>query len=203
MSTGRTHLAQAAAAFEVERGPEVRRGQDPAVGPYQADASGDRLGQPQVVAQVDPGVVDVEDAIGAGFVGQQAGDVPGERRVVRPARGHRVEWEGSPASSMARSPRPPRRRRAVERSAPLVEEVDPVPDALERLGDVCLEADQDADRVLVGAAADLVGVAVGVADDHAGSAPRPTGSGRARRSGRRPAPAPGRRSVRPRPGPSR
>ena len=54
-----------------------------------------------------------------------------------------------------------------ERGAPLVEQRDPLLDALERLDDVALEADQHADRVLVGAAADLVGVAVGVGDDRA------------------------------------
>ncbi len=35
---------------------------------------------------------------------EQAGDVPGKGGLERPARGHRVEWEGSPVSSMARSP---------------------------------------------------------------------------------------------------
>ena len=56
--------------------------------------------------------------------------------------------------------------------APLVEHRDPLLDALERLDDVALEADQHADRVLVRAAPDLVGVAVGLGDDLAGSAPR-------------------------------
>ena len=54
---------------------------------------------------------------------------------------------------------------AAERRSTLVEELDPVLDALERLVHVGLQADQHADRVLVGAAADPIGVAVRVTDD--------------------------------------
>ena len=75
-------------------------GQDAAVG-ARGGLFRDRLRQPKVVTQIDPGVLDVEDPIGAGIVGEQPRDVPGERRLVRSARGHRPEWDGSPASSVA------------------------------------------------------------------------------------------------------
>ena len=52
-----------------------------------------------------------------------------------------------------------------QRGAALVEERDPLLDALERLDDVALEADQDADGVLVGAAADPFRVSVRLGDD--------------------------------------
>jgi hypothetical protein len=48
-----------------------------------------------------------------------------------------------------------------------VEKPDPLLDALERLHDVALEADQHVDCVLVGAASDLLGVAFRVGDDPA------------------------------------
>ncbi len=78
--------------------------------------------------------------------------------------------DGAAASSSHRSPaasvvavvavvrRCPATRGAVEQGDALL-------DALERLDDVALEPDQDTDRVLVGAAADLLGVAMGVGDD--------------------------------------
>ena len=113
---------------------------------------------------------DLEDALGAGLVGEQARDVPGERRVVRPARRSPGECgrlarlvlaaARRPPPSPSSAPRPSDARRSSS-------SVDPLLDALERLDDVALETDQHADRVFVGAAADLVGVAVGVADDHA------------------------------------
>ena len=48
-----------------------------------------------------------------------------------------------------------------------IEEVDALLDALERLDDVALEPDEDVDRVLVGAAADLFGLVLGLGDDPA------------------------------------
>jgi len=48
-----------------------------------------------------------------------------------------------------------------------VEQVDSAFDALERLDDVALEADQHVDGVFVGAAADLLGVLLGLGDDPA------------------------------------
>ena len=46
-----------------------------------------------------------------------------------------------------------------------VEQVDALLDALERLHDVAFEPDEDVDRVLVRAAADILGVRLGLADD--------------------------------------
>src|SRR6478672_10885029 len=104
---GEFDVAQTAAALESERRSEVRVGQDPAVGPEQPDPAIDRAREPQVLAQIDRDVLDLEDAIRTGIVGQQAGDVPGERPVVRPARPHRELLDGWTASSSHRSPAPP------------------------------------------------------------------------------------------------
>jgi hypothetical protein len=53
----------------------------------------------------------------------------------------------------------------LQRCPPVVEQGDALLDALERVGHVALEADQDPDGVLVSAAPDLVGIAMGIADD--------------------------------------
>jgi hypothetical protein len=53
----------------------------------------------------------------------------------------------------------------TEVRAARVEEVDPPLDALERPDHVPFEPDEDIDRVFVGAAADLLGVGVGLGDD--------------------------------------
>ena len=53
--------------------------------------AGDRLGKLQLVAKVDSGVGDIEDAFRAGLVGEEPGDVPGKGGVEGAARGHRVE----------------------------------------------------------------------------------------------------------------
>jgi hypothetical protein len=57
------------------------------------------------------------------------------------------------------------RRGRAQLGSPLVEHRDPLLDARERLDEVALEADEDVDRVLVGAPPDLVGVALRPLDD--------------------------------------
>ena len=201
-------VAQAAAALERERRPQVGVGQDAAVGPQEPDPAVDRLRRaagPRRGRSSTPSTSKTRSAPGS------SASSPATFQASGPSSD---PLDVTAGCWTARPPRPPiarrrlrRRRRRSPRSpsdgAALVEQGDALLDALERLDDVALEADQDADRVLVGAAPDLVGVAMGVGDDLAALRRRPTGSGRARRSGRRPAPGPSRRSARPPPGPSR
>ena len=56
---------------------------------------------------------------------------------------------------------------ALDQGSSLVKERDPLLDALERLHHIALKADQDADRVLVSTAPDLIGVIMCVGDDRA------------------------------------
>ena len=65
-------VAQTAAAFELERRPQVRVREDPAVGPEEPDPAGDRLGKPKVLTKIDRGIADLVDAIGARIVRQQS-----------------------------------------------------------------------------------------------------------------------------------
>ena len=67
-------------------------------------------GEPEVLAEIDRDAGDLVDAVGARVIGEQPGDVPGERPVVRPARRHRGLLDGSAASSSHRSPAPPSSR---------------------------------------------------------------------------------------------
>ena len=76
-------VAQAAAALEGEGRRQAGGREDAPVGAQEPDAAGDRCGEREVVAEVDPDVVDGLDPVGAGVVGEQSRDVPGERAVDR------------------------------------------------------------------------------------------------------------------------
>ena len=72
---------QAADTFRRERRPQSRLGEDAAVRVDQPDVTADRLGQRELLGQLDRGVGDVEDAVGADRVAEQPGDVPDELTV--------------------------------------------------------------------------------------------------------------------------
>ena len=156
-------VAQAAAALDGEGGLDVRADEDAAVRPgnrtLPSIGAASRRSSPRSI--VTPSI---------GSVALRTGGSPSSpatfqtRPVSVGRRGHRGARVGSPSSSSQRS------SAGSDRSSPapstpsqarpaLVEQGDPLLDALERLDDVALEADEDADRVLVGAAPDVVGVA--------------------------------------------
>ena len=181
---GRQRLHSGREPFAGRRRPGSR-GSSGAAGPVRRWAGPARGPRPQA-AQVDVDAGDGVGALGTGLIGQQAGDVPGERPVGRPRSSQppRRLAARSASSSIAVARRRPSASAlglGRELGPALVEQRDALLDALERLDDVALEPDQDADRVLVGATADLVGVLVGVADDPPALRPRPTASARARR----------------------
>ena len=143
--------------------------------------TGDRFGEVELVGQVDRHVGDVVDAVRADAVGQQAGNVPGERTSIGGALiaagsspgGRRgvlrlvvplVVVGISPAS--AGSSLQAAGGSAI-RLAALVQQVEALLDAQEGLVDIALEALQDVHRVLVGARPDAVGVDVRLLDDAA------------------------------------
>ena len=134
----------------------------------------DRGRELEVVRQVDGRRVDLVDAVRADRIGQEPGDVDDERTVV-PAGGHRARITSgqapparpvaAPASRPHSRCRPRRRPRRPELGTSTVEQGDALLDAAQGVGDVALEPHQHADRVLVRAAADLVGRDVGLIDD--------------------------------------
>ena len=161
-------------------GPRV--GEDPAVRPGQPDAALDRLGEAQVLAEVDRDAGDLVVAVGAGLRRRAA-----RRRSRRAARRRgravtgRLACDGSSASSSQASSsgspssgRARRRRASARRSSSIA-----IPFLM--LWSVLTTSPSSPTRtldgVLVGAAADLVGIVVGVGDDLRGSAPRRPGSG--------------------------
>ena len=162
------------AALGRDRRREVGGDDQAAVRAGEPDVALDRVGQAEVVAEVDRRRRRLVVASRAGLVGQQTGDVPDEWRCEGPARGHRRTgsrassssnsgWAGQPASGSSvpfSSSARRSERRASSRSMPLL-------DALEGLDDVALEPDEHVDGVLVGAAADVLGVGLGVGDDAA------------------------------------
>ena len=140
-------LAQAAAALEGERG---RRGSASARMPRFVRSETDRgrrsarrAGGPRRGRSGRRRRVRSRSA--PAVVGEEAGDVPGERAVARAAPRSPARWrDGSAASSVARSPPPSRRavvvlRRRVDGAASR-RAGRSLLDALERLDDVVLEA---------------------------------------------------------------
>src|SRR6185369_9500267 len=94
-------VAKAAGAFGRDRRREVGGDDQAAVRAGETDAALDRVGQTEVVAEVDRRAGDLVVAGRAGLVRQETRDVPEEWRGEGPARGHRRT--GSWASSSSNS----------------------------------------------------------------------------------------------------
>ena len=176
-SIGRRSRPQAASALPGERRPQAGVGQDAAVRPGQADPTGDGLGELEVSGR---SIVASAIVVGPRRHRRASASRPAtfqrERRRRSAGRssapGHvRAGAAGSSASSSqcvvveaARRRRLVARRRRDAARPPLVEQGDALLDALEGLLRRRLRGPiEDADRVLVGAGADLVGVRVGLA----------------------------------------
>ena len=118
--------------------------------------------------------------------------------ATRPGTGHqRVRLRRLPSPRPRPAPRAPAGPGGAGRAASLVEQGDPLLDALERPDHVALEADQDRRRRTRRRRAGSRPPPPGPRRRSGRSASRRPGSARAPRSGRRPAPGHGRRSGRP------
>ena len=79
-------VAEAAAALGLEARRQVGDDEQAAVRPGEADVALDRVGQAEVVTEIDRDAGDLVVARGAGLVAEQPGDVPGERLADRALR---------------------------------------------------------------------------------------------------------------------
>ena len=158
----------------LDRGLEIGRDEQATVRPGEADPALDRIGQAEVLAEVDRGAGDVVVAGRTGVVGQEAGDVPDERRAEGSAGAHRRAELGLLVDVLGLLRRP-----AIVGVVGAVLLVGPeVGPALSSRSMPFLmlwsvlttspsSPTRHVDGVLVGAAADLLGVLLGLGDDAA------------------------------------